>query len=200
MSSLRYATLSFQLLAGLLPIVYLFYSKKKFISSFLYFLIFSLFSTTIIIILKNLKVHNLWVFKFYAITSFLCLMHYFYKVNGSKLKLPLIFSILFSSVFIVENFFYAKINYTLYLMNFLVITSCIIYFIYETKNYSKINFVKSINVINVTLLFYYSFSLIFLGLFVNLISTNIWEIHNIIESATKLLFTYAFWKLPKTYQ
>jgi hypothetical protein len=154
LSSLRYATLSFQLLAGLLPIVYLFYSKKKFISSFLYFLIFSLFSTTIIIILKNLKVHNLWVFKFYAITSFLCLMHYFYKVNGSKLKLPLIFSILFSSVFIVENFFYAKINYTLYLMNFLVITSCIIYFIYETKNYSKINFVKSINVINVAFLLF----------------------------------------------
>jgi hypothetical protein len=51
---------------------------------------------------------------------------------------------------------------------------------------------------NIAILFYFSGSVILFFIFDMLNSSNyhIWTVHNILEIISKLIITYAFWKLP----
>ena len=187
-----------QLLAGLLPIAYLIFSKKKFYFSFVLYLVLSVITTLGLIITIKLKIQNYWMTTFYSLTSFLCLMHYFHQINFTKINYPIIFSLIFIVVFFIDSF--SKTSFLLILLIFFVITCCMMFFVSTTKKQNQTKDFETVSIINASLLFYFSFSFIFLSLLLKLINSHIWEIHNIIESATKLLFTYAFWKLPKTYQ
>lgn len=185
-------------MAGLLPIVYLIFSKKKFHFSFVLYLILSVITTLAIIITIRLGIHNKWLVILYNFTSFLCLMHYFYKILSSKINYSLIFSILYIAVFILDYVFSTS---NIFLVSILfIITCCILFFINETKKENRLVEFRAVSIVNAGLLFYFSFSFIFLSLLWKLINYQIWEIHNIIESTSKLIITYAFWKLPKTSQ
>ena len=142
--------------------------------------------------------NNNWMMTFYGFSSFLFLMHYFHKILSSKIKFPIIFSVFYIVVFIVDNI--ANSSYLLFFMSLFIIICCLLFFINETKKENRPVEFKSVSIINASLLFYFSFSFIFLSLLWKLINYQIWEIHNIIESTSKLIITYAFWKLPKTSQ
>lgn len=190
--------MSIQLLAGILPIAYLIFSKKKFYFPFILYLVLSSITTISLILTIKLSIHNYWIIMLYHFTSFLCLMFYFHQTITIKPNFPLIFSFLFIPVFIVDIFFNS--SYLYFFWNFFSLVCCLIYFISISNTTNQPEDFKTVSIINASLLFYFSFSFIFLTLLLKLINNQIWELHNIIESATKLLFTYAFWKLPKTYQ
>lgn len=185
-------------MAGILPIAYLFLSKKRIFISLTLYLSFSFLATLGIVISTKMGANNHWIIKLYNFTSFLCLMHYFYKILSSKINYSLIFSILYIAVFILDYVFSTS---NIFLVSILfIITCCILFFINETKKENRSVEFRTVSIINASLLFYFSFSFIFLSLLWKLINYQIWEIHNIIESTSKLIITYAFWKLPKTSQ
>lgn len=192
-------TVYVQLLAGLLPIAYLIFSKKNFQISFFIFLTLSFITTFVIIVTGKLGIHNHWVINFYNFTSFLCLMYYFYQIQSTKINYPLIFSVLFILIFLIE-YFISKSSIFLFFSSFFIIICCLLFFINETKKENRRVEFRAVSIVNASLLFYFSFSFIFLSLLWKLINYQIWEIHNIIESTSKLIITYAFWKLPKTSQ
>ncbi len=147
----------------------------------------------------DLNVPFIWnlynVFEF----SLIVLIHYKYvKEPFYKVLLfisMLIFLIQFSIEFSIEK----EMMQTLYLSVFMYIIFSLsgsIYFLKNTQAYKKEDSVYLY--FNAATLIYFSSTLIFFNILPMLTyqDSNIWIIHNVIESISKLIIAYAFWKLP----
>lgn len=181
-----------------MPIAFLFIFKKKFYLSLVLFLSISTISTLGIILTTIWGVNNHLILKLYFFSSFICLMYYFKQLLLSKKLIPLIFTTIFIITFFAENILKGKIYWSLQLINFSVVFCCVMLKIKETKEDNFLNINHSVILINSSILVYYSFSFLLFFVMMELISNQLWVIHNIVESTSKLVIAYAFWKLPKT--
>lgn len=191
-------SLIIHLCLGIVPIALIFYLRlqKQYILILL-LLIFSLVFDLWSIYYSSTK----YIWNIYNIFEFalLALINNKYT-NSSRYKFLLIAStVAFSIQYICEFSWQNTMNQTLLLSISLYIVWSLfgsIHYLKSTQTYKSENSVYIY--FNAAMLIYYSSSLIFFNIlpYLTCQNSNIWIIHNVIESSSKLIITYAFWKLP----
>ncbi len=194
-------SLFFQLVAGILPLIIL-TQKRTFNKSFTFYLILSVFTTVVLFITTYLKINNLLIANFYVLLSFISIIIYFNNYNTLNNRLLIyIFSSIFSLVFIYEmlNFSFVKNAISIFSLSSIVLS---LVFMYNslTKDISQIKNIDTHILISISLLFYNSVSFVMYLKMFYFMKNDIWYIHNYVEGISKLIITYAFWKLPKISQ
>ena len=188
-----------QLCLGFVPIASVFnlHEVKKY-GFILAFLILSFLSDLLNIAfdLNNATIWNLYnVFEF----ALLALIHNKYtKLSWFKLLL-IISSVIFSIQYIMEFDIWNSMSNTLSLSVIFYITWSLVgsmLYLKNTRKYKSEN--SEYLYFNAAMLIYFSSSLIFFNIipFMTCNDGNIWIIHNVINSISKLIIAYAFWKLP----
>lgn len=195
-----YYTLIFQLITGLLPLMILFFQKKKFNIEFLVYLGSSVIATFIFFILFKYKVNNLLIFNGYQIVSITCLSIFYYNICKKSLTKKLILSI--GSLCLIISFFELSqtsyIEYSLVYRTIGFILFSVIFYIDYLNSESQRNLQSfSYLIVNSSIFIYNSFSFLFFLYITILMGNDLWYFHNIIEGISKLIIAYAFWKLPK---
>jgi hypothetical protein len=192
-------SLIFQLVAGVLPLVFFFQKRKKFNVEFIIFLIVSFIATLIIFITSILKITNAIIFDGFQISSIFLLSIFYFRNIEFKL-----FSIIVICLGVIEFVFYMLeliiLGYpekSLIIENVGTICCSILLFISLLKNkYSPKN--RTISIINYSIFMYKVTSFLLFYYCMILMVKDIWYVHNFIEGSSKLLIAYALWKLPKT--
>jgi len=188
-----------QLCLGFVPIASVFnlHEVKKY-GFILAFLILSFLSDLLNIAfdLNNATIWNLYnVFEF----ALLALIHNKYtKLSWFKLLL-IISSVIFSIQYIMEFDIWNSMSNTLSLSVIFYITWSLVgsmLYLKNTRKYKSEN--SEYLYFNAAMLIYFSSSLIFFNIipFMTCNDGNIWIIHNVVNSISKLIIAYAFWKLP----
>jgi hypothetical protein len=196
-----YYTLIFQLITGLLPLMILYFQKKKFNIEFLVYLGSSVIATFIFFILFKQRVNNLLIFNGYQIFSITCLSIFYYNICNKSLTKKLILLIGSFCLFIL---FYelsqtSFIEYSLVYRTIGFILFSVIFFIDYLNSERQRNLQSfSYLIVNSSIFIYNSFSFLFFLYITILMVNDFWYFHNIIEGISKLIIAYAFWKLPKS--
>lgn len=199
MNNASFFSLIFQLVAGVLPLVFFFQKRKKFNVEFIIFLIVSFIATLIIFITSILKITNAIIFDGFQISSIFLLSIFYFRNIEFKL-----FSIIVICLGVIEFVFYMLeliiLGYpekSLIIENVGTICCSILLFISLLKNkYSPKN--RTISIINYSIFMYKVTSFLLFYYCMILMVKDIWYVHNFIEGSSKLLIAYALWKLPKT--
>jgi hypothetical protein len=194
-------TLYIQVVFGLLPLGVLLYKRKKFNLEIICLLIFSVLTTIILIVIKRFFHNNHAVFNAYAISELVFLTIYFYRTIGNIFlgKLILGMAVVLGGIFMWEMNRTSSLEVSLLTQIAYNIISCVLFFIASLQSNNISSPMHKTQVYyTLTLFLYSSFSLMFFFFIDHLMIIGAWSIHNIVESLTKLLIAYAFWKLPKT--
>ena len=197
---LTYISILFQLVAGILPLIFLF--KKQFHYSLVIYLTFSIISTLVLIVTSYFKINNLLFHNFYILISFISLLVYFVNFRLKYLNIFLIISsLVFLSNFVIEIFQKGFVQNGIQILNISYSVWSLIFFIYliEGSNLYRLRYDKKVySIINASILVYNCSAFFLYFKLFTLIKQDSWFIHNYIEGSSKLLIAYAFWKLPKT--
>lgn len=197
---LTYISILFQLVAGILPLIFLF--KKQFHYSLVIYLTFSIFSTLILVVTSYFKINNLLYHNFYVLISFISLFVYYINFRLKYLNIFLIISsIVFLSNFAIEIFQKGFVQSGIQISNISYSIWSLIFFFYliDGSNLYKLKYDKKVyGIINASVLIYNCSAFFLYFKLFTLIKQDSWFIHNYIEGSSKLLIAYAFWKLPKT--
>jgi hypothetical protein len=194
-------TFYIQIIIGLIPLGVLLFQRKKFNLEIVILLTVSVLATILLLVFSLLFHNNHAVFNAYAISEFVCLTIYFYRLISNKYlrKLILGMAVVLSGIFIWEMNRTSSLEVSLLAQIAYNITLCVLFFIASLQSYTIPSSMHKTQVYyTLTLFLYSSFSLIFFFFIDQLMITGAWFIHNIVESLTKLFIAYAFWKLPKT--
>lgn len=194
-------SLLYQLVAGILPLIVVFFYRKKIKSILLIYLSSSVIATILLTITIKLNIYNLHIFNTYVAVAIICLFIFYLKTLNnlwSKILIFISFLIWFFT-FVWELLKTDDLQISVYLENFVFILWSILFYInylINDKSYIKDNrYLIHFN----SAIFLYNCSCFILFYFMNYImKNNLWFIHNFIEGSSKLLIAYSFWKLPKT--
>jgi hypothetical protein len=194
-----YISLYFQLLAGLLPIIFYFNKLGKENLELLILFCASFIATLSILFTYQFKINNHNIFNAYVIIEFCCISVFYsklFKLKYSKLIKLLIIPFLFLFFFEIYQ------NDVIILGSKLTSLTYIIYSISFFIKYLNIsrrsNEYKFSQAINASLFIYNCSAFILIFYIMKLMNSNLWYVHNFIEGSSKLLIAYALWKLPKT--
>ena len=196
-------SLLFQLITGIVPILFLFFTKRKFYTSFILFLSISFISTALIIITTQFGIRNIFIVSNYIILSYLFLWLFFFNIIQKPTRNFLYF---FLAVFLIlvcfELYFYSMLKYTFSYSAFNYVVFSIFYFAQEIllkpKNETdEMVSKKTVQIVLFSLLVYSSFSFLMALHFTQFIRDKTWLIHNVFEGLSKVLYTYAFCYLTK---
>jgi hypothetical protein len=190
-------TVLFQLLADFLPIAFL-YSTKIPINKHLKILLFSSFIINFILISTNfLKINNSVFFVLYLLIGYVLYSLYFVSFFKNYISKIILGTIpLFFIFFLFEYIYLKKFNISL---NFFILSQAvwsILYFsnsIFINPNQSSSKFY---DFVNSSILFYASTTFIFFVFLMNFMENHLWFYHNLIEGVSKILITFAIWKIP----
>lgn len=197
--NIKIISLFSQLVAGLFPLAVLFYKSLKFNLEFLLYLLSSILATFGFIYTSIYKLNNSWIFDCFQVCTIFFLTIFYYRLININLcrVIFLILGLLSLTSFIYELKTQGYTNWSLTILNVNFIICPIIYLIFSiSKSNSEQS--KSLEIINFSILIYYSTVFILFYFLEIIFKNNVWYVHNIVESASKLLIAYAFWKLPKT--
>ena len=194
-----YISLYFQLLAGLLPIIFYLNKLGKENLELLILFSSSFIATLSILFTYQFKINNHYIFNAYVIIEFCCISVFYsklFKLKYDKLIKLLIIPFLFLFFFeiyqndvIILGSNLASIIYIIYSIDF---------FIKHLNISSQSHEYKFTQAINTSLLIYNCSSFFLIFYIMKLMNSNLWYVHNFIEGSSKLLIAYALWKLPKT--
>lgn len=188
----------------LLPILFYFIlrkNKNKVTHLLVLYLIFSAFTQWSTYILASNGLSPILLTNLYILILFFTLLPIFSNQLRSRLSNYIFYAtgLFFLSMYVIE--FNLEI-----LMQKTLISSSIIYLLWSILGLVSILKTHDINhkinstltIFNIAILFYFSGSIILFFIFDMLNSNNyhIWTVHNIVEIISKLIITYAFWKLP----
>jgi hypothetical protein len=194
-----YISLYFQLLAGLLPIIFYLNKLGKENLELLILFCASFIATLSILFTYQFKINNHNIFNAYVIIEFCCISVFYsklFKLKYSKLIKLLIIPFLFLFFFEIYQ------NDVIILGSKLTSLTYIIYSISFFIKYLNIsrrsNEYKFSQAINASLFIYNCSAFILIFYIMKLMNSNLWYVHNFIEGSSKLLIAYALWKLPKT--
>lgn len=194
-----YISLYFQLLAGLLPIIFYLNKLGKENLELLILFCASFIATLSILFTNQFKINNHYIFNAYVIIEFCCISVFYsklFKLKYSKLIKLLIIPFLFLFFFEIYQ------NDVIILGSKLTSLTYIIYSISFFIKYLNIsrrsNEYKFSQAINASLFIYNCSAFILIFYIMKLMNSNLWYVHNFIEGSSKLLIAYALWKLPKT--
>jgi hypothetical protein len=194
-----YISLCFQLLAGLLPIIFYLNKLGKENLELLILFCASFIATLSILFTYQFKINNHYIFNAYVIIEFCCISVFYsklFKLKYSKLIKLLIIPFLFLFFFEIYQ------NDVIILGSKLTSLTYIIYSISFFIKYLNIsrrsNEYKFSQAINASLFIYNCSAFILIFYIMKLMNSNLWYVHNFIEGSSKLLIAYALWKLPKT--
>ena len=197
-------SLLFQLFTGIVPLLFLFFTKRKFYTSFILFLTISFISTVLLIITTQFGIRNFFVISNYLILSYLFLWVFFLNIIHKPFRYFLYF---FLAIFLIivcfELCFYQKLRYTLSYSAFNYVLFSILFFVQEIllkpKNEAHEEITKkTIQFVLFSLLIYSSFTFLMSFHFTQFLRNKTWLLHNVMEGLSKILYTYAFCYLPKT--
>ncbi len=197
MSDIKFISLIFQLVAGLMPLAVLFFGNRKFSFEFTLYLTLSIISTFVILITNYFKIQNAIVFDGFQISSIILLsLFYFRNIQSKMLSNVVIILGLFSLLsYSIELICLGYPQKSLVIENVSFIIGPILFYIDSiVSNQTS----STLVLVNTSIFFYKSFSFLLFYFLVTLMVSNFWHIHNFIEGSSKLLIAYALWKLPKT--
>ncbi len=194
-------TFYIQIIIGLIPLFVLLFQRKKFNLEVVILLTLSVLATILLLLFSVLFHNNHAVFNAYAISEFVCLTIYFYRIISNKYlrKLILGMAVVLGGIFIWEMNKTSSLEVSLITQIAYKIILCLLFYVasLQSNNISS-SMHKTQVYYTLTVFLYSSFSLVFFFFIDQLMLTGAWFIHNIVENLTKLFIAYAFWKLPKT--
>jgi hypothetical protein len=191
--------MTFQLLAGSLPIIL--YSRNftlKYLEVFI-LLVSSFISTTIVFYTYLNNFNNHLIFNIYVIIEFICLSIFYKKISNPKYYFIYFLSlVVFCSISFVD---YSKGSVLEQTAKF----SCLTFILYSLFYFIQSIFIQSDEKDNefrhtlcAAILFYNCSAFFLIYYLMEFTKLNLWYVHNFIEGSSKLLIAYALWKLPKT--
>lgn len=189
----------FQLLAGLLPIILFFrYFSARYLEVLI--LLISSFITTILVLYTYLNdFNNHLIFNIYIIIEFVCLTIFFLKISKHEHRFIYIISSLFFCVVTFIDFSKSSVltdSAKLSCLTFILYS--ILYFIHTIVYKTNENDNLFRQIFSGAILFYNCSAFLLIYFIMELTNSNLWIVHNFIEGISKLLISYALWKLPKT--
>jgi len=191
-------SLILQLLAGTMPVVVFFYKKAWRHFEILIYLMSSVLATCIIIYTRINELNNHWVHNTFIIISFVSIGIFYLKRKVVLLNyLVLIGSIVFVFILAIEQKGNSLLINSFQFVNFIFIIWSLVYFVLLTNNKSSKFDSNFLQTLNFSILFYNCSSFLLFNFLQELVKNEMWFIHNIIESVSKLIIAYSFWKLQK---
>ena len=191
-------SLILQLLAGTMPVVVFFYKKAWRHFEILIYLMSSVLATCIIIYTRINELNNHWVHNTFIIISFATIGIFYLKRKVVLLNyLVLIGSIVFVFILAIEQKGNSLLVNSFQFVNFIFIIWSLVYFVLLTNNKSSKFDSNFLQTLNFSILFYNCSSFLLFNFLQELVKNEMWFIHNIIESVSKLIIAYSFWKLQK---
>jgi hypothetical protein len=191
-------SLILQLLAGTMPVVVFFYKKAWRHFEILIYLMSSVLATCIIIYTRINELNNHWVHNTFIIISFASIGIFYLKRKVVLLNyLVLIGSIVFVFILAIEQKGNSLLINSFQFVNFIFIIWSLVYFVLLTNNKSSKFDSNFLQTLNFSILFYNCSSFLLFNFLQELVKNEMWFIHNIIESVSKLIIAYSFWKLQK---
>lgn len=188
-----------QICVGFLPIVFVIYSSDLKKHGFILSLLIISFLSDLLNSISDLNAEIIWnSYNFFEFTL-LALIHNKYNNSFWYKLLLIVSSVIFSIQYAVEFNILNTMNKSLSLsVIFYIIWSLVgsMFYLKNTQAYKSEN--SEYLYFNAAMLIYFSSSLIFFNIipFLTCNDGNIWIIHNVVESISKLIIAYAFWKLP----
>lgn len=200
MSSEYFYSMIFQLVAGILPLVFVIVFNSKIPLSLIVFWLASFLSTLTILITCKIGINNLIIFNTFQGFSICCLSTFYYKIIKSSNFRYLVLTLSFISliIYVTELTISNNLLYTLISENLCFISFSLLFYIDYFKWEINERNNQSFLLINTVIFVYNSFRLI-PNLEIDLLILNqYWIIHNIVEGLSKLIIAFAIWKQPKT--
>ena len=181
-----------------MPVVVFFYKKAWRHFEILIYLMSSVLATCIIIYTRINELNNHWVHNTFIIISFASIGIFYLKRKVVLLNfLVLIGSIVFVFILAIEQKGNSLLINSFQFVNFIFIIWSLVYFVLLTNNKSSKFDSNFLQTLNFSILFYNCSSFLLFNFLQELVKNEMWFIHNIIESVSKLIIAYSFWKLQK---
>lgn len=197
---LLYFSVFFQLVAGILPLIFLF-NRIKINRSFILYISLSALTTSLLLLTSFFRINNLLIHNFYLILSYLLLANFYFSIGEKYLKKTISVSILVFLIVILLNIFeggFLKSAFVYANISFIIWSTIYFFQLTKTNDNKSQSLSKTYSTLNASI-FIYNCSAFFLIYFlITILNNKVWFIHNFIEGSSKLLIAYAFWKLPKT--
>jgi hypothetical protein len=191
-------SLFLQLFAGTLPVFVFFYKKAWKHIEILLYLFSSIIATCIIIYTRINEINNHWVHNTFIIISFTSIGIFYLKRKVVLLNyLVLICFIVFILIVAIEQKGNSLFINSFQFANFIFVIWSLVYFVLLTNNKSNKFDSNFLQTLNFSILFYNCSSFLLFNFLQELVKNEMWFIHNIIESVSKLIIAYSFWKLQK---
>lgn len=194
-----FISLFFQLLAGILPIIFFLIRAPKNSYELLVLLFCSVIATILTMYTSLCRINNHFIFNSYLLIEFSCICVFYSKAIKSKYSFLFLYAIVPFLIFsIFELYQNGTIIFGVKISSLFYIGFSVIYFLkylFDSEQEHKYNFTY---IINASFFIYNCSAFILIFYIMKLMTNNLWFIHNFIEGSSKLLIAYAFWKLPKT--
>ena len=194
-----YYSVFIQVIAGFIPLVVLWVRKVKADSALVGSIVLSFVISLILIITGYFKQNNFFFFNTYVIGSVILFGIFYYRsIENKKMQ----YFVLATTILCVLIFFFELsrkdvISVTIKFQNvFYIIWSLLFFIDFMLKSNFTDAKSKSTLIIIAAIFLYNCTSFILLNHIDFFLNKNFWIIHNLSESACKLMIAYAFWKLP----
>ena len=199
MLNLIEVTILYQLLAGISPLIFLFYQKREGLNILFTHLFCSFLCTLMIFITHFYRVENLIYLNSYIFAASVLLPLIYYKSVEKKFikSLVLIVFIINLTLLISELIKTDFLVISLVSENILEITLCLLFYFDFLLSNELSSSKKLFFWINTSFFIYNCFSFLFNLYITEIMDSHLWFIHNIVEGSSKLFITLSIWKFSK---
>lgn len=199
MLNLIEVTILYQLLAGISPLIFLFYQKREGLNILFTHLFCSFLCTLMIFITHFYRLENLIFFNSYIFSASVLLPLMYYKSVEKKFikHLILIVFIINLTLLISELIKTDFLVISLVSENILEITLCLFFYFDFLLSNELSSSKKLFFWINTSFFIYNCFSFLFNLYITEIMHSHLWFIHNIVEGSSKLFITLSIWKFSR---